>query len=233
MIKRLLLAASVLALAPVAPAHAQSQDRNWDATYAETERGFRTGNPDAQIKLIVFMSYSCPHCAQFEMESDAPMRLLYVQPGMLSLEVRNVLRNPLDLAAALTAECGPESRYFGNMRAIMRAQEEWLDVAVNAGQATTNRWMSGPLPARMRAIADDLDFYELMEPRGYSVAEIDRCLSDQAAIEALVARQEADDAEFEIAGTPSFAINGNMLAGVHNWAALQPALSAAAASTGE
>ncbi len=221
--KRALIAGLLLAATPIAALSAQV----WDATFTRTEQGHRLGNPEAKTRLITFVSYSCPHCASFEKEADAPLRLAYVQPGDLSVEVRHVIRNPLDLAAALTAECGDESKFWGNHRAILHAQDEWLQTAIDAKPATTARWTSGTMASRMRAIADDLDFYELMEPRGYSVAQLDQCLGDADAMEDIVARMAADNAAFEIPGTPSFAVNGEMVPGVHSWSALQPHLGPA------
>lgn len=222
--KRALLAGFLLAAAPVATVAAQ----NWDATFVRSEEGHRLGNPEAETQLIAFVSYSCPHCASFEMESDAPLRLGYVMPGTVNLEVRHVIRNPLDLAAALTSECGDEDKFWGNHRAIMRAQDEWLQVAIDAQPSQTARWTSGDMASRMRAIASDLDFYDLMKPRGYSAAQLDQCLGDDAAMRDIVARMQADNANFEIPGTPSFAVNGTMLPGIHSWGALEPHLAPAA-----
>lgn len=219
--KRAILAALMLAAAPIGTLAAQ----NWDATYERTEQGHKLGNPAAQTKLIAFVSYSCPHCASFEQQSDAPLRIAYIMPGKVNLEVRHVIRNPLDLAAALITECGSQDKFWGNHRAIMHAQESWLQTAIDAQPAQTQRWTSGPMDARMRAIADDLDFYELMEPRGYTVAQLDQCLSDRAAMDNIVARMQADNARFDIPGTPSFAVNGAMLPGVHSWEALEPHLA--------
>jgi len=221
--KKAFWAGLLLASLPLAGVTAQ----NWDTTVERTELGHRLGNPAAATSMIAFVSYSCPHCAHFEQEADAPIRLAYIQTGKLKMEVRHVLRNPLDLAAALTAECGGEDKFWGNHRAIIHAQEDWLQVAVNASPAQQQRWTTGPIGARMRAIASDLDFYELMEPRGYTVAQLDRCLTDEAALQNLLARAQADDAQFEITGTPSFAVNGEMLVNVHSWTALSPILARA------
>lgn len=211
----------LLATAPLTAVSAQ----DWGATFTRTEGGHMLGDPDAPTTMILFASYSCSHCASFEQQSDAPLRLAYIQTGQVSMEVRHVIRNPLDLAAILTAECGDESKFWGNHRAILRTQDRWLEVAVNATAAQSARWTAGAIGTRMRAIASDLDFYELMGPRGYSISELDRCLTDRAAITDIVSRFEADNARWNISGTPSFVVNGTLLEGTHTWAALQPQLS--------
>ena len=63
-----------------------------------------------------------------------------------------------------------------------------------------------------------------MENRGYSRAELDRCLTDEAKANALAEASQADVEKYGLEGTPSFVMNGTLLDGVHNWAALRPVL---------
>ena len=86
------------------------------------------------------------------------------------------------------------------------------------------RWGTGAIASRMRAIGDDLDFHELMEPRGLSRSQVDQCLPDEAKALEIVEHNEANNTDFDIPGTPSFAVNGVLLQGVHTWGALQPML---------
>src|SRR3569623_3737514 len=99
--KKFALAAVLLAAAPMAmaaPAH------NWLATAAVTPGGHRWGNPDAPTKLMEFVSYTCPHCGHFFKEADGAIKVAYVQPGKVSVEVRHVIRDPADCAAVLLAD---------------------------------------------------------------------------------------------------------------------------------
>jgi protein-disulfide isomerase len=156
------------------------------------------------------------------------LRLAYVQPGRVSLEVRSVIRNPIDLAATLAVECGEESRFWANHRAMFRAQGRWLATASAATAAQQARWTSGAFGARMRAIAADLDFYGVMEPRGYTRAQLDQCLSSETEARRIAESARADSTRWNIPGTPSFALNGTLLADVYDWPALQRRLDAAA-----
>ena len=218
------LAALALAAAPVTMVAAQ----DWNLTFTQTERGHSVGNPDAQVHIIEFVSYTCPHCAHFEAESDAAMRLQYLHGGTAQVEVRSYLRNPIDIAATLVAECGDPDDFFANHRALMLGQERWMENARNATEAQMARWQAGPISSRMRAIGDDMGFHELMESRGLSRVEVDRCLSDEGKVQQMIADHEANNADFEILGTPSFAINGALLDNVHSWGQLQPAIESAA-----
>lgn len=218
--KRWAIAAITLVAAPLAAVAAQ----DWNLTFAETERGHRVGNPDAELQLIEFVSYTCPHCAHFEAQADAPLRALYLHEGRVGVEVRSYLRNPIDLAATLVAECGEPDDFFGNHRALMLSHDRWMEKARGASPGQMQRWTSGAIGARMRAIGNDLDFHELMEPRGLSRTQVDQCLSNEAKAMEIAEANEANNADFDIPGTPSFALNGRLLEGVHSWNMLQQVL---------
>lgn len=221
-----LLAAALVAIAltvPGAPALAQ----NWNAQIAQTTQGYRVGDPDAPLQIIEFISYSCPHCADFERQSEAELRYLYVHEGFAAVEVRHLIRNPVDLAAALLTECGEPDRFFDNHRAMLATQKRWLETADNLTDAQKNRWASGTITSRMRAIASDLGFDDLMESRGYSVSEITACLSDNARAQEIAENSRANASEYNVPGTPSFVLNGVLLEGVHAWQPLRQALMAA------
>lgn len=184
------------------------------------------GNPAAPVKLVAYISYTCPHCAHFEAESDVQLRVGMIAPGKGSLEVRPFLRNPIDLVATLLAECGPPSRFFGNHALLLRSQEDWLSGVASLTDAQKARWNSPDFATRTRAIAGDLGLYALMEKRGYDRATLDRCLADKALADRLAQHtKDATDRDF-VQGTPAFLLDGVPLAGTATWDALKPQLEA-------
>ena len=223
---RVILAALLAATAPLmaVSAMAQPAPQDWNQTYADTGKGHRVGNPDAPVQMIEFVSYTCPHCAHYAEVSEGALRLGYVLEGKAAVEVRHVIRNPVDLAAALITECGPPDRFFDRHRAMFLGFDTWIAKAQAATPAQQARWQTGTMAQQMQAIAGDLDFHELMEPQGLGVAEIDRCLADEGRAQAIIAASQANGDEFEVPGTPSFVINGALVEGVHSWESLQPLL---------
>ena len=200
---------------------------NWNTAVAVTPAGSHVlGNPAAKLKLTTFVSYTCPHCAHFEVEADAPLRLAYVRPGKVSVEVRHMLRDPIDLTVAMLTNCGSKDRFFLNHGMFMRSQATWMKPMMKANQAQRTRWTTGDLATRNRAIASDLHFYEIMATRGYDRVTVDRCLADKAMADRL-ARQAQAASDLGVMSTPSFAINGNLLAGTNEWSVLQPQIDAA------
>lgn len=195
--------------------------RDWNGTVVRADGAHAIGNPAAPNTLTEFVSYTCPHCGDFARTGDEALKIAYISPGKLRLEIRHIVRDPVDLTAALLTWCGEPAKFPRNHAAIMHAQPRWLSVAQSATAAQRNRWATGDLPSRTRAIASDLGFYAIIEPRGYSRAALDRCLADTAMAKRLADNSQRDATRFDVAGTPSFAIDGKLMPGVHSWDDLQ------------
>ena len=227
--KRLKYIGAIVLAAGAGAALAQTKPaaRNWNTTVTVTPEGHHVlGNPAAKVRLTQFVSYTCPHCAQFEEQADAQLRLSFVATGKGAVEVRNFVRDPVDLTAALLTNCGPASKFFLNHTAFLRSQDKWIAPLASPSPAQRARWTSGAFAQRTRAIATDFKFYPIMASRGYTRQQIDQCLADEALANRLAAStQEAQD-KLMVSGTPSFAIDGDLLAGTHSWAALRAQLAA-------
>ncbi len=216
-----------LAAVSLFAAGAAKPTTNWNTAVAVTPAGSHiVGNPDAQIKLAEFVSYTCSHCAHFEIEADGPMRLTYLREGKLSIEVRHMLRDPIDLTVAMLTNCGTKDKFFINHSMFIRSHDKWMKVLTASTPAQRSRWQSGDLSTRSRAIASDFRFYDMMATRGYDRTTLDRCLSDTAMAQKLAA-QTQQASELGVTGTPSFALNGVLLENTHSWTALRPQIEAA------
>jgi len=239
-----LATASLLALAPAAPAIAQDNKRadpntlanpdsafkgtgrraSWHADIERTERGHLIGNPDAEASLIEFVSYTCGHCASFTREGEGALDMVLLAHGHMNLEIRPVIRNAIDLAVSLLAQCGPADGFKSRHRMYMLSQDDWLAKAQNAPRSQQAIWARGDASARLSA-ARALDLDDMLAERGTSIAKVNACLADDEAASALLEAGKADRAEFAIPGTPSFALDGELLADVHSWDTLYPILS--------
>jgi len=202
---------------------------NWLTTVERTPVSHLVGNPDAPVTVSEYLSYTCPHCRDFSMQGDEVLKLAYIQPGKLRLEYRHAIANPEDLTATMLARCGAPEKFPANHSALMIAQPQFNALARLAVKSQTDRWHYGDKAARRRAIASDLNLYEILERRGYSQAELDRCLADQALADRLEASAESDWAKID--GTPSFAVNGEVLKDVYTLQGLQQAIDAASAAS--
>lgn len=214
------------AAAPAATA-AGGPTQNWNAVVTRTDHdSYVLGNPKAKVKLVAFISYTCPHCAHFESEAEAPLRLTFIANGQGSLEVRSFVRDPIDLTAAVLAHCGPASKFFLNHAAFLGSQTEWIKPAISPSPLQNQRWYQGTLETRLRYIATDFHFYQIMETRGYSRPEVDKCLADTALAKRLAEQTDKAQKDYSVQGTPSFLIDNVLLAGTYSWDALRPQLEA-------
>ncbi len=221
--KKIAFAAALLAAAPLAMA---ATAHNWLATSVVVPGGHRLGNPAAPTKLMEFVSYTCPHCGHFFKEADGPIKIALVQPGKVSVEIHHVIRDPVDYAAVVLAECGDPKKFFGNHDMFFAQQDKWIAKIQATSKAQQQRWYAGTVPARMRAIASDAGFYDMMETRGYTRSQVDACINDGKKVDALLKQSQADNEKYGVDSTPSFVLNGKTL-DVHSWDELQKVLAPA------
>lgn len=221
----LVLALGLAGLAALFASPVAAAGPNWLATVTLTPQGSHVlGNPRAPIRVTAYVSYTCPHCAAFERESDAPLRA-YVASGKVSYEIKHLLRDPVDATAAQLANCGPAAKFFGNNSAFFRGQGQWIAPMGSADDAQRQRWTSGDNASRRRAIATDFHLYQVMEGRGLRHADLDRCLADDVLARRIAAHTvEAMKLGFD--STPSFALNGQPLIGTYSWLALEAQIRA-------
>ena len=223
------LAGSALALGAVSGIAQQANKPakgNFGIMVSDKDNGHQIGNPAAETKLVEYMSYTCSHCATFTRQGEGAIKLAYVPTGKVSFEIRHLLRDPIDLTAAMLTHCGEAQKFPANHTAIMHKQAEWIKAARATTQAQRARWQFGSNASRRQAIASDLGFYDIMENRGYSRVELNRCLADDTKANALAETSARDIAAHDLKGTPTFLINGKVLDGVYSWPELQPALDA-------
>ena len=185
---------------------------------------FTVGSANAPIKLTEYVSYTCPHCAEFHKESDPVLRLTAIPKGQVQVTVSSLLRNPVDLAVSLLVACGDPKQVWVRHNDFMATQDKWMAKTKDFSKDQEARWFTGPVPQRMRAIAGDFGFYQRMELWGVSRAQADQCLANQAVVDKMVGLQKKATA-IGVPGTPSFTINGQLV-NEHDWSDLSKDLVA-------
>ncbi|MAF60864.1 MULTISPECIES: thioredoxin domain-containing protein [Pseudomonadota] len=233
---RPLLAVSAIALAAaaslfaVSPGTAQkaAAPADWSNRVSQSQVGGHVlGNPAATQKIVEYMSYTCPHCAAFDQESDPALADGFIAKGKTSLEVRNFIRDPLDMTVALLARCGEPRSFFRRHHGLLASQRTWMTKAGSLGRDGQAAWYQGDINARLKRIASDLGLYD--ELRRHSPlatnAQIDACLANKAEQGKVLAMTKFASETVKIEGTPSFTINGKLQANVYDWKSLEPLLA--------
>ena len=214
------------ALAFLAPALlAAAPARDWRETTVRTPAGtFVTGNPAARVRLIEYASYTCPHCAAFSAESQAVLKDQMVRDGTVAFEFRHLIRDGLDLGAAVLARCTGPRGFSSTSAYIFATQDDWLGRGIQFQQANAQRISLYPRLGQIRALADGAGLTAAIEARGLTPARVDACFADQAEVDRILAITAAVPAGVD--ATPAFFVNGKNIPRV-GWAGLEPVLRAA------
>ena len=198
---------------------------DWTRRVTITPAGaYVMGNPAAKVRLIEYLSMTCPHCAHYAAESKLPLRRDFVARGTTSVELRHAVRDRLDFVATLAARCGGPARFFGNVEAILAGQQGWIDKGAAFEQANAARLEKLPIADAVRQEARGAGIDAIMAARGVPAAMLDKCLADPAQQKLVGAMTDAAWNDAHIPGTPAFVVNGNMVTNAASWATLEPAL---------
>jgi protein-disulfide isomerase len=220
-----MLALSGAALTLIAAAPAKSA--LWSQTVTTSPIGaFVVGNPAAKVRLVEYFSYTCHICADFAKTGTLPLKTGYIDRGLVLFEYRNLVRDPIDMTAALLARAGGARAFAGNHQAIFAAFPAMMAKVQKATEAQKKSWFEGSTAERARKIAADTGLAALMRGRGYTQAQLDAALGSEVAQAELTGMTNIGRTADRVGGTPAFFVNGRN-AEVTAWPALKSKLDLA------
>lgn len=206
---------------------AAAPTRDWSTTAQQNADGaFVIGNPAARVKITEWASYTCSHCADFSQQSQPVLKDRFIRSGSTSLEIRHLVRDPLDLGAAILARCAGPRGFAGMHAAIFAAQDRWLPQGSTFAQGNAERLQKLPRLVAIRQFADGAGLTAVAKARGLTETQVAACFADQTAVDRLLAL--SGSAPAEVTATPTFYVNGKLVPNV-DWARLEPVLRAAGA----
>ncbi len=172
-----------------APIPEGSAERYADVPVSISEEGFpRLGNPEADVDVKEYSSFTCPHCRSFH-EDSLPDLIERARDGeILFIFVPVSAAGDSSEVAAKAVICGGEQGKYWEM---IDALFEWQGLFGNSAY-TTNRLLTG---------ADAL---------GLDRGQFTQCFDSASTAEVLAAARQAA-IEQDIGGTPSVAVNGVLL----------------------
>lgn len=140
----------------------------------------------AKVTVVEYASVTCGHCAVWNEEVWPEFKTKYVDTKKVRYVFREFPTPPQDIAVAgfLIARCAGPDKYFDVVEDIMASQKEWM-----AGvQPRTTLFRAG-------------------QAAGLSEQQINDCIRDKSAIEAMEKRIKAG-IDAGVTGTPYFMVNG-------------------------
>lgn len=199
--------------------------QNWAEVVSKTEEGgFRMGKPDAPIRIVEFASLTCSHCADFSETGFDPLVENYISQGLVNFEVRNFVRDPLDLTAAILSRCNGADPYFQITERMFANQAQMFNAIQSADQAqlqqlaTPEAVQSGAAFVGFAEAAGLIDFVGSM---GISGEAARQCLTDATDREELTEMRNQAINQYNLAGTPTFLVNGEVVQNATTWAQLE------------
>lgn len=140
----------------------------------------------AKVTVVEYASVTCGHCAAWNEEVWPEFKTKYVDTKKVRYVFREFPTPPQDIAVAgfLIARCAGPDKYFDVVEDIMASQKEWL-----AG------------------VAPRTTLFRAGQAAGLSEQQINDCIRDKAAIEAMEKRIKAG-IDAGVTGTPYFMVNG-------------------------
>ena len=151
------------------------------------------GPSDAAVKVKVFSSLTCPHCADFHINVVSKIKKEYVNSGKVQLIFIDF---PLDQAA------------FNASKLLhcldQKKQMDFLDIIYQ----TQNKWTNG---SNLNDINENLK--KIVENLGISSFQFDKCLVDEGISNKILSERIDANHKYVIESTPTIVINEKKLEG--------------------
>ena len=158
---------------------------NATADYSKYE--IKEGNENAKVKIFIFESLTCPHCADFHKNIYPNLKSDFIDKGLVQIYFKNF---PLDLAglnAAKITHCLSNDKRLVFLHHLYETQNEWLK-----GEAIENI---------NKNLKKKLDNFEIEN------IDFQKCIDDKE-IEDFVLNERIEAAKkYKIQSTPTVVIN--------------------------
>ncbi|HWK46114.1 MAG TPA: DsbA family protein [Stellaceae bacterium] len=165
------------------------------------------GDRSAPVTIVEYASLTCPHCADFTKNTLPDVKKNWIDTGKAKLVFRDYPLDAVAVKAAVIAHCGGPERFFGFVEVFFASQTSWAQA-------------SDPVAALTR----------LAKLGGLSDTQVNACLADEKATNAVIASRLAAEKQYDVSSTPTFFINGQRLVGDQPYSEFDSALAAASAS---
>lgn len=189
----------------------------WTDVVSKTEAGgYKMGNPDAKLQLVEYGAITCPGCAQFSVQSTEELYEI-VNTGVVAMEFRPYLVHGVqDIPGFLLAACSGPEAFFPLTEQLYAEQQSWLSKIRTVTEADQQAMQKMTPEQISTLLGTKMGLIDFVKSRGISEDQAKSCLSDKAAIDALIASTEKSTNEDGVTGTPFFTLNGAKL-DVNSW----------------
>ena len=201
---------------------------SWTSTASVTdEGGFIIGNPDAPLKLVEYASHTCGACALFAENGARPLKEKYVTSGVVSYEIRPMLRDPLDVTISALARCSSPASFHALSDQAWAGLSGFYQTLQTRGGAYEAA-MAAPVDQRFVQLAEAAGLIDFFAQRGLSADQARTCLADGENITAFAEKSSEVAQANNVTATPTFFLNGQRI-DANQWPGVEPILQRAGA----
>ena len=197
--------------------------KSWSQVVRVDGDGVVMGNPDAPIKIEEFGAFTCGHCAKFTQDSHEELKRDFVDTGRVSYKLTPFMLHPVDAIAGAIVKCTGPDRFFPLADATFIEHEAFI-AGASKPQPGIEEAMKLPPAQRFTALAKGWGIDQFYQQRGVPAATIQQCLSKVENVEAIEKGTNAGVEKYQITGTPTFVINGQVAEGIASWGPLRDRL---------
>lgn len=157
------------------------------------------GNIDAKVKLIVFESLTCSHCANFHKNIYPSLKEEFINKGHVSIEFKNF---PLDMAALNAAK-------------IAHCKNNGKSEILHYLFENQNQWVKGNAIAGLNK-----NLKNLMDKSKFKL-NFDQCLNNKEIEDFILEDRINGTIKYKIEATPTLIINGEKFENASNYKKLK------------
>ncbi len=168
--------------------------------YAKADiKSITEGNVDAKVKLIVFESLTCSHCADFHKNVYPNLKTDFIDNGLISIEFRNF---PLDMAAFNAAK-------------IAHCKNDGKSEILHHLYNNQSSWVKG-------STIEDLNknLKQVVKESGFKL-NFDKCIADSKTEDFILEDRINGAKNYKIEATPTLIINGEKFENPKNYKKLK------------
>ena len=148
-----------------------------------------TGDAKAPVTIIEYASMTCPHCANFAINTFPTLKEKYIDTGKVRFIFREFPFDPVAAGAFMLARCAGNDKFLAVVDLLFHTQRTW---AVEKPL--------GPL-------------LQIVKQAGFTEKSFKECLANQKVLDGVEwVRNRAAD-KFKVDSTPTFFINGQIQKG--------------------
>ena len=162
-------------------------------SYAGNDSLVVLGPDQAEVKIKIFSSLTCPHCANFHINVVSKIKKDYIDSGKVQLIFIDFPLDQIAFNASKLLHCLDKKK-----------QLEFLDIIYE----TQNKWTVG---SDLNDI--NINLKKIVKNLGISSSQFDKCLIDEAISDKILNGRINANKKYSIESTPTIVINEKKLKG--------------------